>query len=47
MNEVLKQLFSSLDMSIVDREVKMINEELSGNISDITLLVNRIGRSLY
>lgn|GEM_PF-763237 len=47
MNEVLKQFFSSLDMSIVDREVKMINEELSGNISDITLLVNRIGRSLY
>jgi len=46
-NEVLKQFFSSLDMSIVDREVKMINEELSGNISDITLLVNRIGRSLY
>ena len=44
---MLKQIFSPLDMSIANREVEMIKEELSGNISDVTLLVNRIGRSLY
>ena len=41
---VLDQFVSPLDMSIMKREIKMIKEELSGQISDTTLLVNRIGK---
>lgn len=44
---VLDQIFSPLDMSIMKREIKMIKEELSGQLSDTTLLVNRIGREVY
>lgn len=44
---VLDQFVSPLDMSIMKREIKMIKEELSGQISDTTLLVNRIGKEIY
>ena len=44
---MLDQIFSPLDMTIVQRERKMIKEELSGNLSDTTHLVNRIGKELY
>ncbi len=44
---VLDQFFSPLDMSIMKREIKMIKEELSGQLSDTTLLVNRIGKEVY
>lgn len=46
-DKFLAQIFSPLDCSILEREKRMIQEEMSGWYGDATLLVNRLGKELY